>query len=325
VDSVTSPTEGESAALERLIENIEPELREILRQGLSGVLPPSVALMQLLTQTEDAGRVRALVDEITMRAASLSRSTDSLLRDRVDELTQLSMENEQGCEKIAEMLRADVDSPEKAPTAEEGIAFCERLFDWSVQQSEEASVALYSLADPGILERSTREIVSLLELWGLVSPEKSFLDIGCGIGRVITELAPKVREAHGVDLSANMIAVARRRNAHFANVRLVKGNGRDLHDFGDGSFDTVIAVDVFPYINQSGAELVSGYFSEIRRVLRPDGSLVILNYSYRHDDNSDVSDVKENGAAHGFDIVTAGTRPFSTWDGLAFHLVRSAV
>ena len=322
---VTSSPEGESAALERLIEDVDPELREILRRGLSGVLPPSVALMQLLIETEDAGRVRAVVDEITMRAASLSRSTDSLLRDRVDDLTQLVMENERGCEKIAGMLRANVDSPDKARTAEEGIAFCERLFDWSVQQSEEASVALYSLADAGILERATREIVNQLELWGLVSPEKTVLDIGCGIGRVITELAPKVREVHGIDLSANMIAAARRRSLPFANVRLVKGNGWDLHDFGDAQFDTVIAVDVFPYINQSGAELVSSYFSEVRRVLRPDGSLVILNYSYRHDDNADVSDVNENAAAHGFDVVTGGTRPFSTWDGLAFHLIRRAV
>jgi SAM-dependent methyltransferase len=318
-------SKGESAALERLIEDVGTDLREILRRGLSGVLPPSVALMQMLIETEDAGKVRAVVDEITMRAASLSRSTDSLLRDRVDDFTQLIVENEQGCEKIAEMLRADVDSPESPRTAEEGIAFCERLFDWSVLQSEEASVAMYSLADAGILERATREIVGQLELWGLVSQEKTVLDIGCGIGRVATELAPRVREVHGMDLSANMIAAARRRSAHFANVRLVKGNGRDLGDFADSQFDTVIAVDVFPYINKSGAELVTSYFSEIRRVLRPDGSLVILNYSYRHDDNADVSEVKENAAAHGFDVVSAGTRPFSTWDGLAFQLVRRGV
>jgi len=59
-----------------------------------------------------------------------------------------------------------MDSPDPAPSVEEGIAFCERLFDWSVQQSEEASVALYSLGNPELLERATREIVVQLELVG---------------------------------------------------------------------------------------------------------------------------------------------------------------
>ena len=132
----------EEGAVARLTAGIEQPSRDILTRCLSGRLSPAVALMQLLIETEDAAQVRATVDEITSRAALLSRATDSLLRDRVDDLTQLVVENEPGCEKIAEMLRADVDSPRPAPSVEEGIAFCERLFDWSVQQSEEASVAL---------------------------------------------------------------------------------------------------------------------------------------------------------------------------------------
>lgn len=63
---------------------------------LSGTLSPAVALMQLLIETEDAAVVRATVDQVTRRAASVSRSSDSLLRDRVDDLTQLVVENEPG-------------------------------------------------------------------------------------------------------------------------------------------------------------------------------------------------------------------------------------
>ena len=114
----------ELGAVERLTAGLEPPAhRDILVRCLSGTLSPAVALMQLLIETEDAAAVRAAVDEVTRRAASLSRATDSLLRDRVDDLTQLVVENEPGCEKIAEMLRSDVDSPAPAPSVEEGIAF----------------------------------------------------------------------------------------------------------------------------------------------------------------------------------------------------------
>jgi SAM-dependent methyltransferase len=276
--------------------------------------------MQLLIETEEAAQVRATVDEITSRAALLSRATDSLLRDRVDDLTQLVVENEPGCEKIAEMLRADVDSPRPAPSVEEGIAFCERLFDWSVQQSEEASVALYSLGNPQLLERATREIISQLELWNIISQKRVVLDIGCGIGRVAAELAPLVMEVHGIDVSSRMIEAALRRCAPLSNVRLTKGSGRDLREFNDSSFDAAIAVDTFPYIHQSGSDLVVAFFRESARVLRPDGDLVILNFSYRGDDAADAQEVLQLANECGFDVIVKGDRPFAMWDALAFHL-----
>lgn len=311
----------EAGALARLTAGIEPLAhREILVRCLAGRLSPAVALMQLLIETEDAAVVRGTVDEVTRRAATISRATDSLLRDRVDDLTQLVVENEPGCEKIAEMLRANVDSPEPARSVDEGIAFCERLFDWSVQQSEEASVALYSLGSPQLLERATREIIAQLELWNVISQKRVVLDIGCGIGRVAAELAPRVKAVHGVDVSSGMIEAALRRCAPLSNVSLTKGNGRDLREFSDNSFDAAIAVDTFPYIHQSGAALVSSFFRESARVLRPNGDLVILNYSYRGDDAADAEDVLRLAGECGFDVIRRGDRPFVMWDALAFHL-----
>ena len=311
----------EVTAVERLVAGIEPDVhRDILKRCLSGSLSPAVALMQLLIDTEDAAKVRATVDEVTQRAATLSRATDSLLRDRVDDLTQLVVENEPGCETIAAMLRANVDSPEQARTVEEGIAFCERLFDWSVQQSEEASVALYSLGNPQLLERATREIIAQLELWNVINQKRVVLDIGCGIGRIAAELAPRVAEVHGIDVSSRMIETALRRCAPFSNVSLRKSSGRDLREITDSSMDAALAVDTFPYINQSGAELVSTFFAETARVLKPGGDLVILNYSYSSGDDASKADVSRLAAAHGFDVIVGGDRPFTLWDGLAFHL-----
>ncbi len=315
----------ELGAVERLTAGLEPPAhRDILVRCLSGTLSPAVALMQLLIETEDAAAVRATVDEVTRRAASLSRATDSLLRDRVDDLTQLVVENEPGCEKIAEMLRSNVDSPAPAPSVEEGIAFCERLFDWSVQQSEEASVALYSLGNPQLLERATREIIAQLELWNVVALDRVVLDIGCGIGRIAAELAPRVREVHGIDVSGRMIEAALRRCSALSNVRLMKSSGRDLHEFGDASIDAAIAVDTFPYLNQSGAALVSTFFAETARVLVPGGDFVILNYSYTANDRASVREVSKYAREHGLEVIVAGQRPFSIWDGIAFHLRKPA-
>ena len=315
----------ELGAVERLTAGLEPPAhRDILVRCLSGTLSPAVALMQLLIETEDAAAVRATVDEVTRRAASLSRATDSLLRDRVDDLTQLVVENEPGCEKIAEMLRSNVDSPAPAPSVEEGIAFCERLFDWSVQQSEEASVALYSLGNPQLLERATREIIAQLELWNVITLDRVVLDIGCGIGRIAAELAPRVKEVHGIDVSGRMIEAALRRCSTLSNVRLMKSSGRDLHEFDDASIDAAIAVDTFPYLNQSGAALVSTFFAETARVLRPGGDFVILNYSYTANDRAGMREVSKYAREHGLEVIVAGQRPFSIWDGIAFHLRKPA-
>lgn len=311
----------ESEAVKRLVSGIDDEaVCGVLVRCLNGEISPSVALMQLLIETEDAVVVRAAVDDITRRAADLSRSGDNLIRDRVDDLTQLVVENERGCNRIAEMLRANMDSPEQAATVEEGIAFCERLFDWSVQQSEEASVALYSLGNPELLENATKEIIAQLERWGIVSSDRAVVDIGCGIGRLEIELAPRVAAVHGIDVSAQMINVALRRCASLPNVRLLKGTGRDLREFADATFDAAIAVDTFPYINQSGAALVDNYFAEAARVLKSGGDLVILNFSYSNDDTADEAMIRHLAARHSFEVIVAGERPFILWDGLAFHL-----
>ena len=311
----------ESEAVKRLLGGTKHQaVRNILARCLNGSISPSVALMQMLIETEDATVVRTAVDNVTRRAANLSRSGDSLLRDRVDDLTQLVVENEKGCERIAEMLRSNMDTSEPAPSIEEGIAFCERLFDWSVQQSEEASVALYSLGNPGLLERATREIIVQLERWGILSPDRTVLDIGCGIGRLEVELAPRVAEVHGVDVSTQMINAALRRCAPLSNVHLLKVTGRDLAGYENEMFDAAIAVDTFPYINQSGAALVDRYFGEAARVLKPDGDFVILNFSYSGDDSADESAVRNLAQKHAFETIVNGERPFALWDGVAFHL-----
>jgi len=271
----------------------------------AGAISPPVTIMQLLIETEDVASARAAVKG-------------------VDELEQLIAANAEGCERIAAMLRADMDSAKPARSVEEGIAFCERLFDWSVQQSEEASVALYSLGNPQLLERATAEIVAQLKAWGAVTNDTAILDIGCGIGRLLVALAPEVRSATGIDVSAEMVKAARRRCAPHSNVTVIKGDGRGLGDLEDGAFEVVIAVDSFPYLRQSGYALVERFFAESARVLKPGGQLVILNYSDSEEDTAGENEVRSLAATNGLEVLLAGARPFELWDGAAFRMIKSS-
>ncbi len=276
----------------------------IVAKYRAGEISAAIALMELLILLEDPNEVGKVV-----------RATDDA------SLARLFEENAPGCARIAGMLASGMDSSAPAASTDEGIAFCTRLFDYSVQESEEASVALYSLGSPEILAQATGEIVAWLERRNVLGPSRRVLQIGCGIGRLERALAPRVAEAYGIDVSSKMIEAARRRCAGIANVKLEVTSGRDLSAFEDGRFEVVYAVDSFPYLVQSGMELVRLHFAEAARVLTPGGDFIILNFSYGGLAR-DKAAVRALGAAGGFDALIDGETPFRLWDGAAFHLRR---
>jgi SAM-dependent methyltransferase len=285
----------------------------ILRRCERGELSAPVALMEMLIATED----EAIVEEVVRARARVSA--------RASEVGRVMSGNARGCARVGAMLRSGVDVPPVNASVEEGIAFCRYLFDWSVEQSEEASVALYSLGSPAILARATQEIVDLLDEWGVLGLGRSALDIGCGIGRMEEALAPRLGRIHGIDVSSAMIAAAGRRCAEQANVVLSTCSGADLHAFGDAAFDLVLAVDSVPYLVQTKMALVETHFAEAARVLAPKGELVVLNFSYRGDLARDRRDVEALAEASGFDVRVNGAAPFRLWNAPAFRLTKRSV
>ena len=281
----------------------------ILARCDAGSVSPAVAIMELLILTEDAELATDLV-----RGSSRFSCHGALL--------QLLDTHRAGALSVAEMLQSDMDTPPENATAEEGVAFCRRLFDWSVVQNEAASVALYSLGDAALLASATKEIIDWLLGLGVLQRGRDVLDLGCGIGRITRAMAPIVRSVTGVDISTRMLERARERCAGFANVRLRESSGLDLHGLSTASFDVALAVDTFPYLVQSAISLAETHVAEASRLLRPSGELVVLQFSYRGDAQEDASDMARFAAAHGFLVATSGLRPFTLWNGLAFRLVR---
>jgi hypothetical protein len=83
----------EAEAINRLTEGVQPsQIRAILVQCLAGEVAPSAAIARMLAE-EGPVTVRAAIDGVTHRAATISRASDMLVHDRVDELTQIFVEN----------------------------------------------------------------------------------------------------------------------------------------------------------------------------------------------------------------------------------------
>jgi SAM-dependent methyltransferase len=107
------------------------------------------------------------------------------------------------------------------------------------------------------------------------------LDVGCGVGRLIKELAPRMGEVHGVDVSDEMIRMAGERLAGAPNVHLHRIDGTDLRLFPDAKFDLMWSYSVFYHIPRT---LYYGYLRELSRVMKPGGRLVYQlaqTYSWR--------------------------------------------
>ncbi len=119
---MSSRTGLEAEAITRLTDGVEPpEIRAILVQCLAGELAPSTAMSRMLS-VEGAAIVRAAIDDVTQRAATISRASDRLVQDRVDELTQVFVEHVAGLADVNDGLKSWPVSGVKRRGREEGAS-----------------------------------------------------------------------------------------------------------------------------------------------------------------------------------------------------------
>jgi ubiquinone/menaquinone biosynthesis C-methylase UbiE len=105
---------------------------------------------------------------------------------------------------------------------------------------------------------------------------ESCLEIGCGAGRITRHLAKTFQHVNAVDVSENMIVLARK--AVGTNVDFSLVNGMKLPQVDD-SVQAVFSVLVLQHLDD--VEVGYAYFREFFRVLKPGGTLMIQIPVYR--------------------------------------------
>jgi len=253
----------------------------------------------------------------------IPRSTVTLLRRRTAELWQRDLENvEQGMyprdllfqipvseyarafprlfldtPRIVRRMRArdykDIPQVDKARYP----AYYRRTFHWQTDgYFSDHSAQVYDLGVE-LLFRGTADVMRRqiippvtrhLRERGLSPARVRLLDVACGTGRVLQQMAtahPEVRY-HGVDLSPYYVKAARRRLRDLAEVSLSVENAEHL-PYVDAHFDVVTSVYLFHELPRNARRNV---VREMFRVLKP-GGLVVLEDSAQMSDSPEIAGV----------------------------------
>lgn len=104
------------------------------------------------------------------------------------------------------------------------------------------------------------------------------LDVGCGTGSLTAEMASLVSKnglVHGIDYSADLLAIAHQRCNAINQIKLSQASAEEL-PVADNSFDTVTCTQVLLYVENADKAI-----QELYRVLKPGGRIAIIETDWR--------------------------------------------
>ncbi len=159
-----------------------------------------------------------------------------------------------------------LDGQRLASVRETRRRLAERFFDGSARRwDSERDLGVDGAAVEAALEA----------LFAEIRPD-SLLDVGTGTGRILQVLAPHIGHGLGIDLSHDMLAVARA-NLDRGLARNCQVRHGDMYQLPaqDGSFAAVTLHQVLHFADDPLAVL-----AEARRVLRPGGHLVVVDLAH---------------------------------------------
>jgi ubiquinone/menaquinone biosynthesis C-methylase UbiE len=157
--------------------------------------------------------------------------------------------------------------------------------EWSDQE-------FFESGERTVAEQILNDMINICQ--GRDPKQMRVIEIGCGAGRITRALSRVFGEVHGVDVSGEMVAQAKRAVATEGNAFVYQNNGKDLSVLPDGPYDFAFSTIVFQHI--PSREVIYSYVREVHRLLRP-------------------------GALFKFQVQgdpTIETRPDDTWLGVPF-------
>lgn len=130
--------------------------------------------------------------------------------------------------------------------------------------NQRSDIAFYTAGEP-----TEPEIAA----FGRFNRGEAVLDVCCGAGRLSFWLSRRGLRATGIDFAPRMIDKANEQaTADGLDAHFVTGEAADL-PFGNGTFDHAICMGSLMYVATLAGKLA--VLHEVRRVVRPGGSLVI--------------------------------------------------
>jgi SAM-dependent methyltransferase len=132
----------------------------------------------------------------------------------------------------------------------------------------------------------------------------TIVDLGCGPGDLVVEIASRLKEVKivGLDLSASMLLWAGRHATADGRVRFVVGDAAEL-PFNDASVDVVVST-----LSMHHWEDPADAFAEIARVLRPDGVALIYDLRLLAYTPKEMAEIAEAAGLEPSEIVRERAR-----------------
>ena len=130
--------------------------------------------------------------------------------------------------------------------------------------------AIYDVVFGGVSSAGRKRAADLVNRL----PGRKVLEVGVGTGLALPRYTADKRIV-GIDLSAEMLALARKRVADegLRNVESLLEMDAEATDFSDGQFDTAVAMFVASVVPNPRRLL-----AELRRVVRPGGNILFVNH-----------------------------------------------
>ncbi len=122
----------------------------------------------------------------------------------------------------------------------------------------------FASGEQTVREQILNDMINICQ--GRPPKEMRVLEIGCGAGRVTRALANVFGEVHAVDVSGEMIRMAKAALTGHPNAHVYQNNGMDLAVV-PGVFDFAFSSIVFQHI--PSREVIENYVREVHRLLRP--------------------------------------------------------
>jgi ubiquinone/menaquinone biosynthesis C-methylase UbiE len=165
--------------------------------------------------------------------------------------------------------RARHETPVRVPEPSEAMEDPEQI---------RAYVKAYEWGGP----TSALQLYHLMQLSSMIRPGDTVVDLACGPGPLLVELAPLYPDCHfiGADLSRPMLDVLAESCTvrGIANVDTLCEDIRELPSLASGSVDVVITTSALHHLPD--LDCLADVFVRMERLLKPDGGVYIFDFGF---------------------------------------------